>query len=58
VRDAQTLRDNQYMAMHKPPDMPNRVFDATAGRLFVRRWSNQSLDALRRAAGSVAPADR
>jgi hypothetical protein len=34
-----------------PKTVGRRVFDAVAGRRFFRQWLNQSLDALRRAAG-------
>ena len=33
-----------------PADFGNRLFDITAGRLYFRRWSSQSLEALREAA--------
>jgi len=34
----------------QPLTVTNRIFDGTAGRLFFRRWAEQSLDALGRAA--------
>jgi hypothetical protein len=34
-----------------PHNLPNRVFDAVAGRRYFRRWLAQSVEALRRAAG-------
>jgi len=34
-----------------PKTVGRRVFDAVAGKRFFRQWLNQSLDALRRAAG-------
>jgi uncharacterized protein YndB with AHSA1/START domain len=40
-----------------PATIANRVFDAAIGRLYFRRWLEQSLDALERAAES-SPADR
>jgi Polyketide cyclase / dehydrase and lipid transport len=33
-----------------PADLAGRVFDVTAGRLYFRRWSSQSLEGLRKAA--------
>ena|SRR5436190_13349995 len=37
-----------------PLNLSNRVFDFTAGRLYFRRWSSQSLQALRTACTSEA----
>ena len=34
-----------------PHNLPNRVFDAVAGRRYFRKWLAQSLEALREAAG-------
>jgi hypothetical protein len=31
----------------QPKGVGNRVFDATAGRRYFRRWLDQSIDALR-----------
>jgi uncharacterized protein YndB with AHSA1/START domain len=39
----------------QPEGLSNRVFDKTAGRLYFRRWAEQSLDALRE---SVAGRER
>jgi hypothetical protein len=39
----------------QPEGLSNRVFDNTAGRLYFRRWAEQSLDALRE---SVAGRER
>jgi len=36
----------------EPTALPNRLFDATAGRLYFRRWCTQSVDALRKAASN------
>jgi hypothetical protein len=33
-----------------PIGLSNRVFDATAGRIYFRRWCDQSVEALERAA--------
>jgi hypothetical protein len=33
-----------------PRNLSNRVFDRTVGRVFFRRWGQESLDGLRRAA--------
>ncbi len=40
----------------QPKSMGNRVFDAFAGRIYFRRWLDQSIDALRRVAGATKPA--
>ena len=37
-----------------PTDIGPRLFDATAGRLYFRRWSTQSLEALRDASTAEA----
>lgn len=37
-----------------PVDWTGRVFDVVAGKRYFRRWLQQSLDALRRAAGERA----
>ncbi|HEX4759929.1 MAG TPA: SRPBCC family protein [Thermoleophilaceae bacterium] len=33
-----------------PTDLTNRIFDATVGRLYFRRWLDASLEALRKSA--------
>ena len=40
----------------QPKGVGNRVFDATAGRRYFRRWLDQSIDALRQVAGRRRPA--
>jgi uncharacterized protein YndB with AHSA1/START domain len=40
-----------------PLTVTNRIFDSTAGRVFFRRWAEQSLDALREAAVARKPAE-
>jgi uncharacterized protein YndB with AHSA1/START domain len=40
-----------------PATLGNRLFDSAFGRLYFRRWLEQSIDALERAAES-SPADR
>lgn len=42
-----------------PERLPHKVFDALAGRRFYRRWLEQSIDGLRRAAaGDPGPTRR
>ena len=36
----------------QPQRLGDRVFDATAGKAYFRRWADESLDALRRAAAT------
>jgi uncharacterized protein YndB with AHSA1/START domain len=40
----------------EPHRLSDRLFDLTAGRAFFRRWSSESLEALREAAGAEAGA--
>jgi uncharacterized protein YndB with AHSA1/START domain len=40
----------------EPRSVGTRVFDAVAGRMYFRRWLEQSLDALRSAAGRTRSA--
>ena len=39
----------------EPRSVGNRVFDAVAGRMYFRRWLEQSLDALSSAAAKRRP---
>jgi hypothetical protein len=41
----------------QPLAVTYRVFDGTAGRLFFRRWAEESLKGLREAVGDGKPAD-
>ena len=39
----------------EPTGFVYRMFDATAGRIYFRRWLEQSLDALSRQVDQVPP---
>lgn len=41
----------------EPPGLGYRVFDATMGRMYFRRWLNESLEALSRRAAEPWPPD-